>query len=91
MVERNTNISIDIQKENEEQEYGFEAAFALVLCTMVLNITLIMRNRFGNIVITKLTPQPYKVSLTLLVVLLIELLSYMVYGNLIYQYRYREL
>lgn len=65
--------------------FGFEAAFAIVVSTLIANIALIARIRFGQMQVTHLTLQPYLISLSICIVLLIEVVGFLYLGNVTYR------
>ena len=62
--------------------YSMEFAFSLVTTTLVWNIVLLVRIRYGNAMITHLTTRSYLISMTLLITLLLEIVSFIIYSTI---------
>ena len=65
-------------------EYGYEMSFAIVAISIVCNITLIYRIKFGRMNVTKITLWPYRRALWFLSFDLIECSYYLIMVNLVH-------
>lgn len=52
-------------------EYGFELALSVLISVLILNITLHMRIKFGNMAVTHVTFKPYKMAYVFLTLAII--------------------
>ena len=52
--------------------YGFYMTLSFIITTLVFDIFLLVRIRYGDAVVTHLTTWPYKISLILLIVMLVD-------------------
>jgi len=66
--------------------YTFEVDFSVSVVFLLVNLTLLMRMRFGDSPITHLSVLPYIVSLALLSLMIFELIIECYLGNVIYEY-----
>ena len=66
-------------KNSINSMYSMEFAFSMVITTLVWNIVLLVRIRYGNAMITHLTTRSYLISMTLLITLLLEIVSFIIY------------
>ena len=74
------------EKNSESLFQGliFEASFAIALSTLLINIVLIARIKYGEMQITHISTRPYLVSMFLLITLLAELTAYLILTNVVY-------
>lgn len=56
---------------------GQEISFSIIVLGLVMNITLLVKMKFGDALITHLTSIPYYISLALLILMLIEQSTYL--------------
>ena len=62
----------DYTEDEQNFGYGYQLVFALVTLTIVFNIILIVRIKYGDHRITHLTLQPYKTAMVYLLAQLFE-------------------
>lgn len=67
--------------------YTFETMITVTVCLLLWNVTLLVKIRFGNKLVTHLSVLPYLVSLVLQVVILMEQIGLAYLAN-IYYYDY---
>ena len=66
------------------QGLSFEASFAIALSTLLINIVLIARIKYGEMQITHISTRPYLIAMCLLITLLAELTAYLILTNVVY-------
>ena len=59
--------------------------FALVISTIVVNLVQIVRIRYGEELVTKLTIKPYYLAMGLLVFQLIEIVAFLTCQEIVYE------
>ena len=69
--------SVDIQEESNTYEsfYTFEVIFSVTVCILLWNLTILMQIKFGDKMVTHLSEWPYLVSLSLLLVMIVEFIA----------------
>lgn len=61
-------------------EFAFGLALSLVVSGLIINVTLLVKIKYGDALVTHLTCLPYYISLALLLVMLVEQLFYNIIG-----------
>ena len=70
-------------------EFSFGLALSLVVSGLIINVTLLVKIKYGDALVTHLTCLPYYISLTLLLTMFVEQLFYNIIG-VIYNQEYTE-
>ena len=63
---------------------GYEVLIALSITGLLINLTLLVRIKFGNLLVTHLSVRPYIISLCLLAVMLVQFTILLYLKNISY-------
>ena len=75
----------DDQTEYRAIAYTYEFLLAIAICALILNIALLVRINFGNLLLTKLSTRPYIVSLIFFFAMIIEFTCICILKNITYK------
>ena len=67
---------------------GFELTFSITMTALIANAVLIVRLKYGDMEITHNTKRPYLLSMYLLLFFLIEVIVYLLIGNVFFKESY---
>ena len=64
---------------------GFELTFSIIVTALIANVVLIVRLKYGDMEVTHNTRRPYLLSMYLMLLCLIEVIVYLLIGNVFFK------